>query len=448
MKKEGEIMTMNPPDTDMNVHLFTRKDKFLGVEPSTRTYFVFEEEEWNTLKNMNKTKIDPQYKKLMQSIHKSVAAESKYETRAQEKINELVLIVSQDCNMKCNYCIADSGTYSREAMFMDTETAKQGVEIMCQLEDIKEIMFFGGEPLLNFPIIREIVELNKDKKRDMIYGMVTNGTIMTDELLDFIKENDINVTISLDGPSHIHDLCRVYKDGKGTHHRVIETLEQLQEAGIQYGIEATYSKTILNEMPPKKVLAYLTQFSRTIKIDCVLEADYVDPSTFLTPEETYRAYKEWTDFVFDMWKRGEPADVRPVSSIVWYLLSSKKIKSQIVCKAGAGRITLFPEGDLYPCFSADFPQYYISNIHDDDFIEKYPENIKRVRENLSREQVEHYWFSDLLPSVCVHHLQTVDAPYFTKIYPYLVEDIIAHILEIDDIQTFQEVLRRSSCKPR
>lgn len=448
VEKEGEIMTVRTLDTDMNMnlHLFKRSDKFLGVEPSTRTYFFFEEEEWNTLKNrMNGTIMDPTHQELMQSIYSVVASESTFETQPEGRIYELVLMVSQDCNMKCSYCIADGGTYSREATFMDAETAKQGLEKICHLEDIKEIMFFGGEPFLNFPVIREIVELNRDEGRDIRHGVVTNGTIMTDKIIDFMKEHNMRLTVSLDGPSHIHNLCRVYRNGNGTHHRVVKTLEQLKEAGVPYGVEATYSKTILNEIPPKEVLAYLTQFSRHIKIDCVLEADCVDPGTVLTPEETYYAYREWADCVFEMWERGEPVDVRPISSIVWYLLSSKKLKSRTVCKAGGGRVTLFPEGDVYPCFAAYYPQYCMGNVLDEDFIKEYPENIKKIREKLSRDQVDCYWFSDLLSSVCVHHLKNLEAPYFTYIYPHLVEDIIAHLVDIEDLKTFQDVLRRSAC---
>lgn len=438
-------MKRQDSDINLNLHLFKRKDRFLGVEPSTRTYFLFEEEEWNTLKKGMDGNISPKYKELIQFINNTVTSESKYKTRAEENVYELVLMIAQDCNMKCKYCIADNGTYNREKMFMDIETAKKGVEKICHLEDITELMFFGGEPFLNFPLIRKIVELTEIRGKDMVYGIVTNGTIMSDEIIDFIKEHNIKITVSLDGPAHIHNSCRVYKNGEGTHSRVMKNLKQLKKANIQYGIEATYSKSILNKISPKDVLSYLTQFSKFIKIDCVLESDCVSSSTLLNSEETYYAYKEWTDLVFEMWKKGEPVYVRPISSIVWYLLSSKKMKSQTVCKAGGGRVTLFPEGDVYPCFAADYAHYHMGNVNDDDFIEKYPENMKKVRKKLSRNQVEQYWFSDLLSSVCVHHLQKSDASYFTDIYPHMVEDIIAHILEIEDIEVFQNMLRRFSC---
>lgn len=430
---------------ESNVHLFTRSGKWMGVDPSTRTFFEFTQEEWEILKEGMNQSASTKYQELMDSIQETLKPMSTFETQSTQGVYELVLMISQDCNMKCSYCYADAGTYSEEASFMDREIAKTGVEKICQVEDIEEIMFFGGEPFLNFPLIREIVELNKEKGRKLKYGVVTNGTIMTDDMLKVLKENNFGVTVSLDGPPHIHNLCRVYKNGNGTHDKVLRTIEKLKKAGIPCGLEATYNNRVSNQTTPRDVLAYLTQIARHIKIDCVLDAECIDPATLMTPEETYTAYKEWTDCAFEMWEKGELLDVRPISSMVWHLMSSRKLKSETVCKAGGGRVTLFSNGDLYPCFAAFFPKYLIGNVTDDNFVEEYPEKIKEMNRMLSRSQVDHYWFSDLISSVCVRNLEDCGVSHLNFILPNLIEDIIYHLIKIEDTKKFQDTLRRSAC---
>ena len=418
----------------------------MGVDPSTRTFFEFTQEEWKILKEgMTDQSTSIKYQELMESIQKTLKSMSTFETQPNQGVYELVLMISQDCNMKCSYCYADAGTYSEEASFMDREIAKIGVEKIFQVEDIKEIMFFGGEPFLNFPLIREIVELNREKGRELKYGVVTNGTIMTDSILKFLKENNFGVTVSLDGPSHIHNLCRVYKNGNGTHDKVLRTIEKLKKAGVPYGIEATYNNRISDKTTPRDVLAYLTQFAQHIKIDCVLDAECIDPTTLMTPEEIYNAYREWTEYTFEMWDKGELLDVRPISSMVWHLLSSRKLKSETVCKAGGGRITLFANGDLYPCFASNSPEYFIGIVTDDNFVEEYPGRIKEINGMLSRSQVDHYWFSNLLSSFCVRNLEGSGVSHLNLILPNLIEDIIYHLMEIEDTKKFQDTLRRSAC---
>ncbi|MCF8315083.1 MAG: His-Xaa-Ser system radical SAM maturase HxsB [Ignavibacteriales bacterium] len=142
-----------------------------------------------------------------------------------------IFAVTQNCNLNCVYCQVTSNMNTHKNTLMTKEIARKSVDIA--LESPSHFLAFefqGGEPLLNFPVIKEIVNYAKKRnnKKKIEYRLVTNLTLMTDEILDFIEENKISISISLDGDEYIQNMNRPYKNGKGSFEKVIYWIEKIR----------------------------------------------------------------------------------------------------------------------------------------------------------------------------------------------------------------------------
>lgn len=160
-----------------------------------------------------------------------------------------IFVVTNACNMQCVYCQAQNGDRNSYG-FMSREVAKKAVDIAIQSpSNHLQFEFQGGEPLLNFEIIKFIVEYanetNNGKKID--YSIVTNLTLLTSEILDFIKENKISISTSLDGDMLLHDKNRPFCDGSGTYQIVRTAINTVKFEGVPIGALQTTSKESLKK---------------------------------------------------------------------------------------------------------------------------------------------------------------------------------------------------------
>jgi len=159
-------------------------------------------------------------------------------------IRQLSLNVTEDCNFECRYCVYSSGRYeyarSHSTKRMNFSIAKKAIDYYFSLlNDGKRynpnrtpaVSFFGGEPLLNFSLIKECVEYISDEYGDyeVTYGLTTNGSLLEDKI-SWLIQNNFDINISLDGPEEQHDANRVYRNGKGTFKDVMENIAKLNDA--------------------------------------------------------------------------------------------------------------------------------------------------------------------------------------------------------------------------
>jgi uncharacterized protein len=145
----------------------------------------------------------------------------------------MTLLLTQSCNLKCVYCYGDGGKYGAGGM-MEESTAFQAVDWMLeQSGKIKKLYigFFGGEPFLNFPLMKAVVEYAEKRVQEMDKQVVshttTNATLLDDEKIVFIKEHQIQVMISFDGPQEIQDAQRPYVNGAGTYDSTVPKIRKL-----------------------------------------------------------------------------------------------------------------------------------------------------------------------------------------------------------------------------
>ncbi|MBJ96281.1 MAG: radical SAM protein [Rickettsiales bacterium] len=151
-----------------------------------------------------------------------------------EGIRNFVMHVAHSCNLACTYCYADHGLYKGRATLMDQERARSYVDwLFDQGRQHKQlgITFFGGEPLLNMPVVREAARYARQKAQQLdkaiSFSMTTNGTLVTEEAVDFFEEIDCQVTVSLDAIGKRNDRLRPFHSGKGSYDEVMERIQPL-----------------------------------------------------------------------------------------------------------------------------------------------------------------------------------------------------------------------------
>lgn len=166
------------------------------------------------------------------------------------KVQRITLHISNDCNLRCKYCYAEGGAYRRSRSIMTLETAIQFVEYCCaNFERVENIVFFGGEPFLNTPIMETVCKMfhNKYQNGEITslprFGAITNGTILNEKIFNLITKYFSFLTISVDGPKDIHDTNRIGKNNKGSFDAVNKFLKKIKEIpGLDIGIESTFTK--------------------------------------------------------------------------------------------------------------------------------------------------------------------------------------------------------------
>lgn len=164
-------------------------------------------------------------------------------------LNNMLLQVTQMCNFKCDYCpYSGNGLFDRthNNKSMSLKTALKSVDFFIdrsKYSDELTIGFYGGEPLLEFDLIKEIVEYVESKVTDkkITFGITTNGYLINDEMIKFFKKHEFSLVISFDGPKHIHDKNRkLMVNGVGTYERVYFNMQLLKKSGIPFGINAVW----------------------------------------------------------------------------------------------------------------------------------------------------------------------------------------------------------------
>ena len=158
-----------------------------------------------------------------------------------------IFVVTTACNLNCIYCQANSG-YGKAPIFMSEETARKAVDIALQSpEQNLSFEFQGGEPLLNFPIIKTIIEYTEEQNttHSIQFSVVSNLTLISDEMLNFFKTHKVSISTSLDGPDYVHNCNRPFATGEESYSEVLAGINKVRENGLHVGaIQTTTRKSL------------------------------------------------------------------------------------------------------------------------------------------------------------------------------------------------------------
>ena len=161
-----------------------------------------------------------------------------------ENLRNLYLLVAGDCNLACAYCYAQGGGFGGGPRAMDAETLRMALDKLVPKDSALVISFFGGEPLLELELLRQAVAwgntLGAKRGTRLRYVLTTNGTLLDDERLDFLKAHVSHVAVSLDGGQTLTDASRCFKDCEESVYRVVvQNLRRLKSESIPFGLRGT-----------------------------------------------------------------------------------------------------------------------------------------------------------------------------------------------------------------
>jgi len=158
------------------------------------------------------------------------------------KVKMITLQVTRQCNLRCKYCVY-SGSYDNrghESTKMSFETAKKGIDFLIENSKDNErifLAFYGGEPLIEFDLIKKCIEYYEEKGegKEIHVTLTTNATLITEEIISYFEKHDVNILISLDGPSEVHNKNRVFcNEDKGTFEKVMDSVQMIKDKFPSY----------------------------------------------------------------------------------------------------------------------------------------------------------------------------------------------------------------------
>jgi len=165
-------------------------------------------------------------------------------------VKSMCFMVAHDCNLRCKYCFGDTGEYGGDRELMSKEVGEAAVEYIIKHSYLRkhcEIDFFGGEPLVNMPVVKHLVEYvrrrEKETGKEFKLTLTTNGLMLNEENLKFLNDNNISLVLSLDGRKEVHDRMRPDVGGNGTYDRVVKNFQRAVESrnGNNYYLRGTYT---------------------------------------------------------------------------------------------------------------------------------------------------------------------------------------------------------------
>ncbi len=165
-------------------------------------------------------------------------------------VKALCLHIAHDCNLSCRYCFAGEGKYHGDSALMSYEIGKKALDFLIENSGTRrnlEVDFFGGEPLLNWNVVKKLVEYGrmreKEAGKNFRFTLTTNGVLLNDEIMEFVNKEMGNIVLSIDGRQDVHDRMRPFRNGKGSYELILPKFIKAAESRGQerYYVRGTFT---------------------------------------------------------------------------------------------------------------------------------------------------------------------------------------------------------------
>ncbi len=289
-------------------------------------------------------------------------------------VKAMCLNVSHDCNLRCTYCFAGKGDYSQGRMVMTAETGMRAIDFLLSQSGDREhleVDFFGGEPLMNFDVVRQVVEYGRSKEQE--YGkrfrftITTNGLLLDEEKIAYINREMSNVVLSLDGRKEVNDKVRARVDGSGCYESVVPKFQKLVagRGDKEYYVRGTFTRYNLDFA--KDVQALYEMGFDQVSVEPVVSAEHMPYS--LTQDhlpEIFAEYDKLADMLLEQRKQGD------FCNFFHFMLDLDQgpcaIKRLRGCGCGNEYVAITPDGDIYPCHQfIGHESWKMGSLWDDSF---------------------------------------------------------------------------------
>ncbi|MBP3633739.1 MAG: thioether cross-link-forming SCIFF peptide maturase [Oscillospiraceae bacterium] len=270
-------------------------------------------------------------------------------------VKALCLHIAHTCNLNCSYCFASQGKYHGERAVMSYEVGKQALDFLMEHSGTRrnlEVDFFGGEPLMNFQVVKDLVayarSVEKEKGKNFRFTLTTNGVLVDDDVIEWANRECSNVVLSLDGRKEIHDKFRVDFAGNGSWEKIVPKFQKFVEArgGRDYYMRGTF--THANPDFLKDIEKMLELGFTELSMEPVVCAED-DPSA-LTEADLPVVMEQYEKLAQLMLKRDKEGKPFTFYHYMIDLTGGPCIYKRISgCGSGTEYMAVTPWGDLYPC---------------------------------------------------------------------------------------------------
>lgn len=270
-------------------------------------------------------------------------------------VKALCLHIAHDCNLACKYCFAEEGEYHGRRALMSFEVGKKALDFLIANSGNRrnlEVDFFGGEPLMNFSVVKQLVEYGRSKEKEynknFRFTMTTNGVLLNDEIMDYCNREMSNVVMSLDGRKEVNDHMRPFRNGKGSYELIVPKFQKFAKLRGEkdYYIRGTFTRHNLDFS--KDVLEFADLGFRSMSIEPVVAK----------PEEEYAIREEDLPVILEEYDRLAKEYVKRKKEGKGFNFFHFNIdlnqgpcvaKRLSGCGSGTEYLAVTPWGDLYPC---------------------------------------------------------------------------------------------------
>lgn len=295
-------------------------------------------------------------------------------TVVESPIKAMCLHISHDCNLRCKYCFASTGDFGKGRKLMPFEVGKAAIDFLLEKSvgrENLEVDFFGGEPLMNFDVVKQIVEYARSKEeeyhKNFRFTITTNGMLLDDDTIDYINKEMYNVVLSIDGRKEVNDRMRVRVDGSGCYDRILPKFKKLVDGrgDKEYYVRGTYTKYNL-DFSEDVMHLYEAGFDE-ISVEPVIESP--EEAYAITEEDLDQIYAEYdklVDRIGAIRKSGKHIN------FFHFMIDLDQgpcvIKRLRGCGSGNEYVSITPDGDIYPCHQfVGHDDYKMGNIEEGTF---------------------------------------------------------------------------------
>ena len=332
-------------NTDKSTVIKTLTEKYSNTDGITESDIIECYEQVEFLKEKGKLFTPDTFEPMADKLKKKTSG----------VIKALCLHIAHTCNLNCSYCFASQGKYHGERAVMSFEVGKRALDFLVENSGSRrnlEVDFFGGEPLMNFDVVKQLVayarSIEKEKDKNFRFTLTTNGVLIDDDVIDFANKEMSNVVLSLDGRKEIHDRFRVDYLGNGSWEKIVPKFQKLVKArgGKNYYMRGTFTHANPDFLEDIKVMLDLG--FNELSMEPVVCASG-DPSELNVKdiEIVKEQYEKLAELMLEKDEQSKPF------TFYHYMIDLtggpciyKRISG---CGSGTEYMAVTPWGDLYPC---------------------------------------------------------------------------------------------------
>ena len=270
-------------------------------------------------------------------------------------VKALCLHIAHDCNLACKYCFAEEGEYHGKRELMSYEVGKKALDFLVKNSGSRqnlEVDFFGGEPLMNFEVVKQLVaygrSLEEPNNKKFRFTLTTNGMLLNDEIMEFANQEMSNLVLSIDGRKSVHDKMRPLRGGQGSYDTIVPKFIKAANSRNQmnYYVRGTFTRNNLDFSEDVKHLADLG--FEQISVEPVVAEETEDYA--LRMEDLDVILKQYDLLALDILKRKKEGHPINFFHFMIDLSGGPCVAKRLSgCGSGTEYLAVTPTGDLYPC---------------------------------------------------------------------------------------------------